>query len=198
MADIFLSYSYKDSDCMHRVCEDLRQCGFSVWTDEGLEPGTPSWQSAVEDAIKGARCVVVILSPEAKQSKWVEIEVSIAEEIGLRFFPVLIRGNEQSAVLLQLRTIERVDIQEEYQKVWAELVPALQRYLQPIESTPQMVQSPKKQSLAIEFDWVTIAAGEFLMGSNKKKDPRARDKELPQQQVYVPEYRIARIPVTHV
>lgn len=49
----------------------------------------------------------------------------------------------------------------------------------------------------IEFDWVVIPAGEFLMGSDKQKDPNARDDELPQHRVYLSEYAIARVPVTN-
>lgn len=187
MADIFLSYSRTDSALMQRLRNDFQQAGLTVWTDQGLEPGTPSWQRAVEEAIEAARCAVVILSPDAKQSKWVEIEVSYAEDIGLRIFPVLARGDERTAVLFRLRATQRVDIRDNYQNVPARLVPALQRYLQPVE----------KQRFPIEFDWVTIPAGEFSMGSDKQKDSQARDNELPQHQVYLPEYRIARVPVTN-
>ena len=49
---------------------------------------------------------------------------------------------------------------------------------------------------AIAFDWVTIPAGEFLMGSDKTKDKLADDDETPQHTLYLPEYRIARVPVT--
>ena len=48
----------------------------------------------------------------------------------------------------------------------------------------------------IAFDWVTIPAGEFLMGSDKTKDKLAYDDEMPQHRLYLPEYRIARMPVT--
>ena len=48
----------------------------------------------------------------------------------------------------------------------------------------------------IDFDWVTIPAGDFLMGSDKKKDKLAYDDETPQHTLYLPEYRIARVPVT--
>ncbi len=41
------------------------------------------------------------------------------------------------------------------------------------------------------FDWVTIPAGEFTMGSNEY------DKEEPIHKVYLPEYKIARVPVTN-
>ena len=47
------------------------------------------------------------------------------------------------------------------------------------------------------FDWVTIPAGEFLMGSDKAQDRLARDAELPQQRLVLPAYRIARVPVTN-
>ena len=48
----------------------------------------------------------------------------------------------------------------------------------------------------IDFDWVTIPAGKFLMGSDKQKDSLAYDDELPQHEVNLPAYRMARSPVT--
>lgn len=48
----------------------------------------------------------------------------------------------------------------------------------------------------IAFDWVTIPAGEFLMGSDKTRDKFADNEEAPQHTLYLPEYRIARVPVT--
>jgi formylglycine-generating enzyme required for sulfatase activity len=48
----------------------------------------------------------------------------------------------------------------------------------------------------IEFDWVTIPAGAFPMGSDGTKDKLARDVEKPQHKVRLDEFRIARVPVT--
>ncbi len=47
------------------------------------------------------------------------------------------------------------------------------------------------------FDWITIPAGEFLMGSDKRQDAMAYDDELPQHRVDLREFRIARVPVTN-
>jgi formylglycine-generating enzyme required for sulfatase activity len=44
---------------------------------------------------------------------------------------------------------------------------------------------------------VLIPAGEFLMGSDPEKDPHARDEEQPQHKLYLPDYAIARTPVTN-
>jgi formylglycine-generating enzyme len=49
---------------------------------------------------------------------------------------------------------------------------------------------------SIEFDWVMIPAGEFWMGSTKTKDKFSWDNETPQHKIRLPEYRIARVPVT--
>ncbi|MFN8494026.1 MAG: SUMF1/EgtB/PvdO family nonheme iron enzyme [Caldilineaceae bacterium] len=58
--------------------------------------------------------------------------------------------------------------------------------------------APVYPTTTIPFDWVTIPAGEFLMGSDKDKDKEASDDELPQHKLYLPEYRIARVPVTNL
>ncbi len=63
---------------------------------------------------------------------------------------------------------------------------------QPHQPAPE---SARPLSTPIDFDWVTIAAGEFLMGSDKQQDALAQDNELPQHRLYLPEYRIARVPV---
>ena len=64
--DVFLSYSRKDLAAMRVVRDSLREAGLSVWTDEGLEPGTPNWKNAISEAVGQARAFVVLLSPLRK------------------------------------------------------------------------------------------------------------------------------------
>jgi formylglycine-generating enzyme required for sulfatase activity len=56
---------------------------------------------------------------------------------------------------------------------------------------------PLRSPQPIEPELVLIPAGEFLMGSDPAKDGRAYDAEQPQHGVYLPEYHIARTPVTN-
>ena len=71
---------------------------------------------------------------------------------------------------------------------------------QALPATPQATtQTPPRAAPAagpIAFDWVTIPAGTFLMGSDNAKDKLAFDDETPQHTLHLPEYRIARVPVT--
>ncbi len=63
-----------------------------------------------------------------------------------------------------------------------------------IRVTPPTVRDDQ---LIIGADyWATIPGGHFWLGSERQYDHEAKDAELPQHSVYLPEYRIARVPVT--
>ncbi len=111
---IFLSYSRKDSAIMQRVRDDLRAAELSVWTDEGIEPGTHSWKQTIQDAIDNASCLVVILSPDAKKSEWVGRELDYANTQGVPIFPLLASGNEAKSVPFSLIGAQFVDIRKDY------------------------------------------------------------------------------------
>lgn len=132
MNHIFLSYSRRDTDMMQRLRDDLRRAQLAVWTDENLKPGTPSWKQAIESALDAAGCVVVILSPDAKGSKWVKEELNYAENQGLRIFPVLVAGDEKSAVPFGFSASQWVDIRdlETYNRGVMSLISSLCNYLE--------------------------------------------------------------------
>ncbi len=111
--DVFISYSRRNAEIMRRIRADLRSGGMNVWTDENLQPGTPSWKRAVEAAIRGARTMVIIMTPDSKESEWVERELNAAREHGVPIFPILARGNSKNAVPLQLNSYQYVDIRKE-------------------------------------------------------------------------------------
>lgn len=60
--------------------------------------------------------------------------------------------------------------------------------------TPVVQVAPPTSPIA--FDWVKIPAGEFIMGSDKSIDKDAFDDELPQNRMHLPDYWIAKTPVT--
>jgi formylglycine-generating enzyme required for sulfatase activity len=66
----------------------------------------------------------------------------------------------------------------------------------PREREPE-AETPVRTPQPIEPELVLIPAGEFLMGSDPEKDQRAYEAEQPQNSVYLPDYHIARTPVTN-
>jgi tetratricopeptide (TPR) repeat protein len=127
MVDIYISYSRKDIEIMYQVRDSLEGAGISVWTDEALKPGTINWQNEIERVIKEVQAVVVILSPEAKNSEWLNRELSFSSMVGLPIYPVLARGDEKEAVPLQLVTTQIIDIRDDVPQGTGQLVKELKR-----------------------------------------------------------------------
>ncbi len=128
---VFLSYSRADRVAAEIASRLLRDAGFSVWIDNtNLAPGTASWQAAIEQAINQSQIIVVLLSPEAKASEWVGIEVGYAKLINLRIIPVLFRGTVHNAVPLTLINTQWIDATQNVQAAIQEkLIPTLKQYL---------------------------------------------------------------------
>jgi formylglycine-generating enzyme required for sulfatase activity len=230
---VFLAYSRKDSEVMRQLRADLLAAGIIAWIDqEDLGPGAPVWEDAIEAAIRSAKCVVALLSPDAKQARWFRREISRAEKLGRRIFPVLASGDEESSFPLSLDTEYYIDIRTDYASgVQGRLIPALRKHLGmtdaagPVQQVEAPVRSAEKDSKPagivtatqesakrtpqvsrpktaivkprIDIEWVTIPAGEFLMGSDKKKDKRARDNETPQHRLHLLVFQIGKYPVTN-
>ncbi len=108
---VFMSYSRRDDAVMRRIVAFLREQGIKVWVDnEKLIPGTPVWEKEIEKAVQGASAVVVVLSPDSKDSEWVRREISLADQYEKRVFPLLVRGDEKTSISIRLIGRQYVDI----------------------------------------------------------------------------------------
>jgi nucleotide-binding universal stress UspA family protein len=126
---VFLSYSRKDTPVMERLRDDLRAAGLTAWVDDSLEPGTSAWERSISAAIRGAGCLIVILSPDAEQSVWVGRELAMAETLDKRIFPILARGTEKDAIPFRLMSHQWVDGRHNYQEAFGKLLAAVNKYL---------------------------------------------------------------------
>lgn len=151
--DIFLSFNHYDMTVAKRLSADLERAGFSVWTDGDLAPGTQNWQDAIEAAVEKCRCMVVVMTPHSKTSRWVRIEVDLAQELERPVIPVLADGQRREAVLLSLRDVQYVDLRREYaHAVQTQLVPAVQGIL---KSQPTYPSVPRIDVIAGKADAAT-------------------------------------------
>ncbi len=64
MANVFISYSRKDSDFVHRLHDRLAAEGKDVWIDWEDIPPVAEWFSEISAAIEGADSFIFVLSPE--------------------------------------------------------------------------------------------------------------------------------------
>jgi hypothetical protein len=129
MTDVFISYSHNNTDIMQRLKKYLKKKNINVWTDEGLEPGTPSWKKAIEKELKDAICLIVLLSPEAKESEWVRRELSYAETYRIPIVPIWVSGDTQESIPIDLIDSQRIDIRENYKAGKSEIFNAIDKYI---------------------------------------------------------------------
>lgn len=144
---VFISYSRRDDTAMRRIVAYLRNQGINVWVDnEKLVPGTPIWESEIEKAIKSASAVVVILSPESKNSEWVRREITLADQFRTRIFPVLVRGDEDTSISIRLITSQFVDMRQNEEVGLKSLSSSLSHYLGQAESQKVAVATEKYEN----------------------------------------------------
>lgn len=130
-APVFISYSRKDNDVTRRIVRFLQREGIKIWLDnERLIPGTAVWEEEIETAIKVASAVIVVMSPDSKNSEWVRREVSLADQYHKQIFPLLVRGDEDSSISLRLITRQYVDLRQREEEGLALLGTTLLAYLE--------------------------------------------------------------------
>ena len=149
---VFMSYSRRDNIVMRRIVSFLRSQGIKVWVDnEKLIPGTPIWEEEIENAIKNAPAVIVVLSPDSKGSEWVRREISLADQYRKRVFPVLVSGDEEASITLRLINRQFVDIRGNEKAGLSSLETALSEYLQELSAQEEKAKSETAEKAGREI-----------------------------------------------
>ena len=76
MARVFISYTHTDRDFAARLAVDLTRAGVNVWYDQWeILPGD-SIVEKIDSALQWNDHLLIVLSPEATQSRWVAREIN--------------------------------------------------------------------------------------------------------------------------
>ena len=78
-AGIFISHATCDDDFVRELREKLEILGIGVWVDSRELRGGDQLNPAIAQAIREARHVIVVLSPQTQNSMWVRKEIRLAE-----------------------------------------------------------------------------------------------------------------------
>src|SRR6266516_5455733 len=76
---VFISYSRTDTDFVNRLDADLKTHGFRTWVDRGRLEGGDEWLDIIQQAIEDCDVLLVVLSPDAINSRFVKIEYRHAQ-----------------------------------------------------------------------------------------------------------------------
>jgi hypothetical protein len=108
---IFLSYAREDSEIALKLTRDLKAAGVPIWLDQLDIPPGKRWDRAVEAALQGSKCLLVLLSPNSVSSENVMDEVSYAMEEEKQIVPVIV---QKCRLPLRMRRLQFIDLTRDY------------------------------------------------------------------------------------
>ena len=185
---IFLCHAKEDKPRVRELYRQLKTAGYHPWLDEeDLLPGQ-DWDLEIRRAIRSSKLFLACLSKASidkrgyvqKELKMGLDELDQMPEGKIYLIPVRL---EECKVPDRLESRHWVDLfaPDGFEK----LKRALDFELDPRPPTP------------IEPELILIPAGEFLMGSDPGRDKDTQDREQPQHRLHLPDYYIAKTPVTN-
>ncbi len=158
MASVFLSHSSKDKPLARRIVKDLKIENINVWFDESEIVVGDSIIKGIQDGLKEADFVAVLLTDHAVNSAWVEKEwyPQIGVEATTRNVVILPLKAGSCSIPLLLRDKKYADLEKNYSEGIREVVTAVTQHTAWRET--QSPAAPRGNSRLIE----SLVSNEFL------------------------------------
>lgn len=97
---VFVSYARADwDDFVAGFVERLRTDRYNVWVDQHLILGGADWMDSINDALEGAAVLILVMTPEALNSRFVKMEYRQFVTADRPLLPVLLKPAKLPAEL---------------------------------------------------------------------------------------------------
>ncbi len=157
---IFISYSRRDQEFVFILANDLEARGGRVWLDQTDIRGGTQWRQSIEMGIEQSGAFLLLISPDALDSEYVNIELDIAEEQGKPIFPLIYR---RTSIPENLSRFQFIDFtQGGYQKNLTDLLAGLSAQGINFHSAPELTpeeQASRRRELMgapVKVRWGTV------------------------------------------
>jgi HEAT repeat protein len=94
MRHIFISYHHGDGDFAEVLINRIEKAGFETWVDNDRLRAGEDWRTEIDQAIKTALALIVIMTPEARSSEYVTYEWASAWGAGVKVIPILYKDTK--------------------------------------------------------------------------------------------------------
>jgi TIR domain len=198
MKRAFLSHSSIDKPIAEKIYTILRNLGIAVWLDKlEMRPGDYLTDN-IQAGIKNADFLIVLVTEDSNKSRWVELEISIAQQNNTTIIPLVLNNciPQNSIDKLLFIDIDRdsIDIEEKWTN---KLISAIYRdsYILELYQKEDLVWDDKKleedlhkyyrnqsnySSNQLESVRVYIAAGEINKKLVKIAERAISQPDIPQ------------------
>lgn len=106
MSKVFISYSRQDLNFVQGFAQTLMSNGVDVWWDLSSLQGGDNWTNEIPQAIENSEICIVVLSPNAVKSEWVQKEYTYALNQQKRIIPVLYQACKIPFALVNINFID--------------------------------------------------------------------------------------------
>lgn len=146
MTKVFISYSRQDNTFAHRLAQDLRNAGQTVWMDVSTLRAGQDWADEIDRAVRACDALILVVSPDSMKSEWVSKETILAMNLKKSIVPVICR---QTDLPVHLIDIQYIDFQGRYNEALRQLVQVLSALSAtgspPAGPPPSWQPSPKRK-----------------------------------------------------
>jgi HEAT repeat protein len=117
MTHVFVSYTHEDEDFVADLVHHVEGAGIAVWVGGPKWRAGEDWHEEVDQAIRDAFALILVLTPEAVSSEYVAYEWALAMGLGKSLIPVLLRD---AGLHPRLTRIPALDFREA--RPWDDLI----------------------------------------------------------------------------
>lgn len=115
---VFISYKHEDSDFAENLIHRVENAGFKTWVDSDKLAAGEDWRNGIDESIKNAFALIVIMTPEAKASEYVTYEWAFAWGAGVKVIPVLHKSTQLHP---RLEALQHLDFTSRTNRPWDKL-----------------------------------------------------------------------------
>lgn len=119
---VFISYARRDRRFVTSLKNQLQESQLATWLDLDDIRGGGEWQKVIDDALRSAAALVVVMSPDAEASRYVTYEWAFALGAGVIVIPLLRKPTD---IHPRLASIQFIDFTTQSDKQWLKLLEAL-------------------------------------------------------------------------
>jgi formylglycine-generating enzyme required for sulfatase activity len=149
---IFISHAHQDAAFAQRLAGDLRRAGYEIWIAPDSIPLGERWVEAINRALRESGIFLLVSTPHAVASEWVQDETNYAIELATKRQMRFIRLDVAEADAPPFWTVrQHVSFRNDYGDGLKRLLAALQGAVPPVQPASSIpVATPPVKAEAVE------------------------------------------------
>lgn len=123
MGHIYISYRQEEGAFVTELARQLEGAGFQVWGEDEALHATEGWRDDIDQAIREAFALIVVLTPAARAAEQIMYEWTFALGVGVR---VIVVVREPGEIHPRLEPLPRLDFDDPAALPWGRLIRLVQ------------------------------------------------------------------------